>query len=107
MYTYIRTCIHVRRSSSGSLCTLVCAYAYHHHLYYYYYYYYYYYSYYYCYYYYYYYAYTSVGQAVVLENVGEELDATLNPILSRSLVVRGGQQILQVRERQSERETER
>jgi dynein heavy chain len=38
----------------------------------------------------------SNGDTVILEGVGEELDATLNPVLSRNFFVRAGQKVIQI-----------
>jgi len=40
----------------------------------------------------------SNGDTVLIENVGEEIDGTLNPILARSTVTRMGQQYIQIGE---------
>jgi len=40
----------------------------------------------------------SNGDTVLIEGVGEEIDGTLNPILSRSTVTRAGQQFIQIGE---------
>jgi dynein heavy chain len=38
----------------------------------------------------------SNGQTILIEGVGEDLDATLNPVLSRSIITRGGMKVIQV-----------
>ncbi len=38
----------------------------------------------------------STGACIIMENVGQELDATLSSLLSRSLVTRGGMQVVQI-----------
>jgi len=38
----------------------------------------------------------SNGETVMIEGVGEELEATLNPILSRNFFIRGGMKVIQI-----------